>query len=346
MEFVKTELEKDGMIGKIRINRPEKLNALDGQTVQELHRRFNACEKDPKIKLIILLGTGEKAFCAGGDIKEIYEVEQETGRFPIDYFGEEFLLDKLVYHSDKIILSYTHGVTMGGGIGLSIGGDFIVTDETTKWAMPETALGLFPDVGVGYYFSRLPQAEALYLSLLGETITGVDAVELGLSTHYIKSEDWDIIYQDILSLKDSSLSTRDLKKEVKDILDRYIVEEKETKFQKNREAIKAFFSEDSLEKIVDKLKLGSSDFAKESYKTIQEKCPVALQLVFYKYFAGKKWTREETFERDKELLIYCNKYGNMNEGIRSMMIDKDHNPKFSPSNLEEVDTEEIKELMK
>lgn len=180
--------ERQNGVGIIRLNRPEKLNAL---TLDDIHQMSAVLEEwaaDEAISWVLLEGEG-RAFCAGGDVVALYRYSMETGQFPDPFFRDEFALDRQVHHFPKPVVSLYKGVTMGGGVGLTVNADLRITDETLVWAMPETRLGFMPDVAMGWYLSQLPQADGLYLSLLGGQLDWQDALYYGFADLGIQSED-------------------------------------------------------------------------------------------------------------------------------------------------------------
>ncbi|HET7775216.1 MAG TPA: enoyl-CoA hydratase/isomerase family protein, partial [Azospira sp.] len=174
-------------VGVLTLNRPDVLNALDLATVRSLARQLTDWVDDPAIRAVLLRGTGERAFCAGGDVRALYRLNlagsAEVGRF----FDEEYALDCQIHRYPKPTIALMDGVVMGGGMGISQGCTHRLVSERTRMAMPETAIGLFPDVGGSYFLSRLPPALAAYVGVVGETLSGADAVACGLADRMLPS---------------------------------------------------------------------------------------------------------------------------------------------------------------
>lgn len=336
-------LEKKGAIASIIINRPEKLNILNAETISTLKEYFLQCEEDPEIQIILLTSQGERAFSAGGDVKEVYYASKEQGHYAYLNFDHEFELNKIIMNSSKIIVSHLKGIAMGGGVAITLGGDFSLVDETTDFALPEIDLGMIPDVGLGYYISKLDQTHALYLSLLGRTIHGSDAVKFGFASHYIAHKSWPDIQEKILNLSLEGKSKEDSKKEILEIIEDYSLPLEKTPLQKEIEEMDKHFSQSSLKEILASLEKDPSPLAKKVLEEIRHKCPIASNIAFLKYFAGKNWNREETFEHDRRILAYCYEEGNMIEGIEATLIRKDK-ANF-PGSIEEINLEEMNELV-
>lgn len=341
MEII-TEIKEHYAV--VQLNRPKKLNSLSYEMIHQLETVFQQLEQEESIHFILLEGAGERAFCAGGDVVEVYRNYLEPGKMSPEYFHDEFRLDDFVAKMKTPLLAHWKGVTMGGGVGLSMGCDFIVADDTVKWAMPETALGIIPDVGVGYFFSQMARGTGLYLSLTGRVITGADTRRLGLSRCYIPAKEYAALRQELLQL-DFSTSVEEVRTEIADLLARYDREPEETEFSQHAEAIEQYFNQPTVEAIMDGLARGQDAFAKEEFEHMSKLCPKSLVLLVEKYEQGKQWTRSETFQIDEAVLFDAMKDGNMGEGIRSKMIDKDNNPHYCPATIDGVNREHIRELL-
>src|SRR3989338_351799 len=162
--------KKGGCLGKIILNRPRALNALSGDMFAELEQRLTAWHTDSSVKAVLIRSHCDKAFCAGGDIRAIYEAKAEPTEIVAQYFRHEYHINRLVHHFKKPYIALTNGVTMGGGVGLSLHGSHCVASPDLRWAMPETSIGFFPDVGSTYYLSRLKNYTGFYLALTGNII--------------------------------------------------------------------------------------------------------------------------------------------------------------------------------
>ncbi|XP_035879068.1 3-hydroxyisobutyryl-CoA hydrolase, mitochondrial isoform X6 [Phyllostomus discolor] len=178
-------LERKGCAGVITLNRPKNLNALNLNMIRQIYPQLKTWEQDPETFLIIIKGTGAKAFCAGGDIIEIVKGNQKISQ---NFFREEYMLNNAIGSCQKPYVAFIHGITMGGGVGVSIHGHFRVATEKSLFAMPETAIGLFPDVGGGYFLPRLQGKLGYLLALTGFRLKGRDVYTAGIATHFVDSE--------------------------------------------------------------------------------------------------------------------------------------------------------------
>ena len=243
----------------------------------------------------------------------------------------------------KPMISHWFGVTMGGGIGLTIHSDLIIADETVNWAMPETSLGFAPDVAVGYYISQLPQALGQYVGLLGARLYPDDLLRYGLCHVLIDSKDYEDVINRLMTFDtDSDNFIEEFKEAIRDLAK----DHKKTENIKNIEEIEIHFSKDSVIEIRESLEKSESDFAKESLAVLNNRDPFALVVQFKKYFLGKNLTKQETIDLDLEIIKYGRRTGALEEGIRSVLIDKDKNPKWPTKNLEEVDHDEVDRLLR
>lgn len=340
--MIQTEVKN--RIGIIYLDRPEALNALNRHMIAEIEKTLRAWEKDPEIKAILFDSKSERGLCAGGDLKEIYVdyLKNDDADDKDIFFKEEFALDKYIMTYPKPIISHWFRVTMGGGIGLTIHSDLIIADETVNWAMPETSLGFAPDVAVGFFISQLPQAIGQYVGLLGARLYPDDLLRYGLCHILINSKDYDELINRLMTFDtDSDNFIEKFKEEISDLAKR----PKETENTQNLEEIEKHFSKDSVIEIKESLETSDTDFAKNSLAVLNGRDPFALVVQFKKYFLGKNLTKQETIDLDLEIIKYGRKSGALEEGIRSVLIDKDKNPNWPTKSLEDVDQTEVDRLL-
>lgn len=341
--MIKTEIKNK--IGIIYLDRPEALNALNRHMIGKIEETLKSWEKNPAIKAILFDSKLERGFCAGGDLKEIYVdyLKNDEARNKDVFFKEEFALDKYLMTYPKPIISHWFGVTMGGGIGLTIHSDLIIVDQTVNWAMPETSLGFVPDVGLGYFISKLPQAMGQYVGLLGARLYPDDLLRYGFCHMVIDSKDYGEVINRLMEFDTGSDNLiGDFREAIGDLCQ----ELKETENSKNLEKIEKYFSKDSVIEIKKSLEeAGDDEFAKKSLEVLNNRDPFMLEVQFKKYFLGKELTKEETIDLDLEIIKYGRKTGALEEGIRSVLIDKDKNPHWPTKRLEDVDCDEVDRLL-
>ncbi|XP_078249623.1 3-hydroxyisobutyryl-CoA hydrolase, mitochondrial isoform X3 [Pogona vitticeps] len=253
-------LEKKGCAGVITLNRPKTLNACTLSMIRLIYPQLKKWEQDPDTFLIIIKGAGDKAFCAGGDIRAVTEAGRSGNRLTEDFFREEYILNNAIGTCQKPYVALIDGITMGGGVGLSVHGQFRVATEKTVFAMPETAIGLFPDVGGGYFLPRLSGKLGYFLALTGFRLKGRDVHKAGVATHFIEAEKMAAVEKDLLELKSPS------RENVAGILDSYhkkckLDQEKEFILGEHMDKINSLFSANSMEEIIQKLSKDGSPFA-------------------------------------------------------------------------------------
>jgi len=334
-------------VGVIYLDRPKQINALNSDTIKKISEILKKWENDDKIKVVLFDSLQDKGFCAGGDLKEIYNDFLKDGNCTEKdrFFKIEFDLDKYVKNYKKPIISHWYGVTMGGGIGLTINSDFIITDQTVNWAMPETSLGFVPDVGVCKYISNLPQAIGEYVGLCGVSLESSDLIKYNLADVYINSKDYEKLITKLYDLSknyEADQIIENLNKEAK----KREVKDSESEIDKNIDEIKKYFSNSSIQKIYSDLeKHLDDDFAKECYNILKERDPFMLTIQFEKYFVCKELSYEETIDLDLKIIQYAINKNSIKEGIRAKIIDKDKNPNWPCKSLGDISIEEVKDLL-
>ncbi|XP_062972328.1 3-hydroxyisobutyryl-CoA hydrolase, mitochondrial [Elgaria multicarinata webbii] len=330
--------EKRGCAGVITMNRPQALNALNLPMIRQIHPQLKKWEQDPDTSLIIIKGAGDKAFCAGGDIRAITEAGKSGDRLAQDFFREEYILNNAIGTCQKTYVALIDGITMGGGVGLSVHGHFRIASEKTLFAMPETAIGLFPDVGGGYFLPKLSGKLGYFLALTGFRLKGRDVHKAGIATHFVEAEKMAALEKDLTELKSPS------KENVADILDSYhkkckLDQEKEFILGEHMDKINSLFSANSMEEIVQKLKTDGSPFALHQVKTISKMSPTSLKMTFRQLREGASLSLQDVLIMEYRLSQACMRGHDFHEGVRAVLIDKDQSPKWKPAVLEEVTDE-------
>lgn len=334
-------------IGVIYLSRPKLINALNLDMIRELKEILLAWETDPKVRAVLFDSTSERGFCAGGDIKELYEdITASKENFNKDrFFVEEFDLDKYLMTYKKPIVSHWYGITMGGGIGLTIHSDFIIVDETVNWAMPETRLGFVPDVGVCKNISSLPQALGQYVGLLGKSLRASDLVDYGIADFFIKSSSYKEAIEKLFSLS-KNYEGKELINKFSESLKAYENTDKRSDISNDLEKIKKYFSFDSIEEVYHALIINKDDkFASDILDELNQRDPFMLKVQFEKYFVCKDLTSQETIDLDLDIMRYALEVGSMEEGIKAVVIDKSHTPDWPVKSIDKVSDEKVKKLL-
>ena len=333
-------------VGIIYLDRPKIINSLNLEMVKDIEKILKKWENDDKIKAVLFDSLCQKGFCAGGDLKTIYNdyLLNDNCQNKDEFYEEEFILDKYVKDYKKPIISHYFGIVMGGGIGLTINSDFIVCDESVNWAMPETRLGFVPDVGVCKHISKLPQALGQYLGLCGESLESSDLIKYNLANLYLDSNKYKE-FLDILIDLSKDYEKEELIENLKIKTEKLKLENKPSKIDKDMEKIEKYFSYDSFDKILESLKANKEDeFAQKTLENLKERYIFMLQVQFEKYFICKNLSKDQVFDLDLKILKYARKTGSMQEGIRSLIIDKE-SANWKEKSLDQVSLLKVKDLL-
>ena len=326
-------------VGVITLNRPERLNALTYNMIKSISNHLIDWEKDNDIKSVIIEGAGEKAFCAGGDVVSLRNQVLLEGGPPTDlsrnFFYDEYLLNYKINKYKKPFIALIDGVTMGGGVGVSMHGSHIVTTERTMFAMPETSIGLFPDVGGGWLLANLSLGIGLWLALTGSRLRSYDLLKTGLANFYVNIENINLLKEDII--KNSSEN----KNEITKIINNYSSQPiNDGIIEKNENLIKNIFEQENIEEIFTKLKTlinNGNDFAATIEKELLVKSPTSLKITMRQILEAKDMNLKDELIMEYRMVQKCQTSGDFYEGVRAMLVDKDRKPQWQPSLLSKVD---------
>ncbi|XP_024397725.1 3-hydroxyisobutyryl-CoA hydrolase 1 [Physcomitrium patens] len=341
-------LVEDGFATKVAIlNRPKKLNALNENMIDRLLELYAKWEKDKHVRMVILTGAG-RGFCAGGDVASVYHFgkagQQERGN---TFFNKEYHLNYVLGTFKKIHVALLDGVCMGGGNGISMHGKFRVATENTLFAMPETAIGLHPDVGASYFLSRLPGHLGEYLGLTGSRLDGADLLSCGLATHFVPS-------QRLADLEDrlGGLNTGD--PEVVGIaIDEFcdVVYPGDKSPLHRKEDIDECFEKETVEEIVDTLETKAGSNEDEWYSNtlalMKKVSPISLKVTLRSIREGRQQSLFQCLEREYRLSVHAvnaTHSTDFYEGCRALLVDKDNKPQWKPPTLAEVTKEMVDDI--
>lgn len=335
-------LERVGRAGVITMNRPKVLNALNLTMIRQIYPQLKRWESDNETDIVIIKGAGDKAFCAGGDIRAVTEAGKVGDSLAQDFFREEYILNNAIGSYRKPYIALIDGITMGGGVGLSVHGRFRVATEKTLFAMPETAIGLFPDVGGGYFLPRLQGKLGLFLALTGFRLKGRDVQRAGVATHFVESKKIPDLQKELVDLKSPSAE------DVSRVLESYqsqssLDAEKPFILKKHLSDIDRLFSASSVEGIVKNLKTDGSEFAKKQTETLSKMSPTSLKITLKQLQAGASLSLQDVLVMEYRLSQACMRGYDFYEGVRAVLVDKDQNPKWNPSTLEEVSDQMVEQ---
>ncbi|MCX7122057.1 MAG: enoyl-CoA hydratase/isomerase family protein [Gammaproteobacteria bacterium] len=322
-------------LGKITLNRPQALNALNGDMFLHLEEQLKAWAKDDSIKAVLIRSNCEKAFSAGGDLRAIYDARAQPASVISAYFCAEYDINRIIFHYPKPYIALTQGITMGGGVGISLHGSHCVAAPNLRWAMPETMIGFFPDVGTSYYLSRLPDFYGIYLALTGHVITAAEAFQIQLTHHVIPTEKFDAVEKKLI---ESCFHSYDAKT-VTDILAEFSDMIGNTALP-NAEEIKICFCYETIEEIMGALKKQDSPWSHATLAKLQKASPTSLKVTLKHLWQSRNQSFDETISVDFCIARTMLSHHDFFEGIRATIIDKDKTPHWEPalfSDVHEVD---------
>ena len=315
-------------LGLITLNRPKALNALTLSMVRKIHPKLKEWENDSSIKYVLIKAQGEKAFCAGGDIRALHDWGKNNEDEAIGFYREEYTLNQYIKRYPKPYISLVNGIVMGGGVGLSVHGSHRIAGENYSFAMPETGIGLFPDVGGSFFLSRLKYEAGTYLALTGSRIKAADAIFLQTATNFVKSENFSSIINDL------SKGERD----PGDIITSYSSSpDEESEFEMISDFSLKNFKGNTIEEIIDNLKNNNSDLATKILSIIGTKSPTSLKVALRSLQLGRKNSFEDCMKMEFRMVNKVMNDHDFYEGVRALIIDKDNKPSWSPKSIEDVE---------
>ena len=313
--------------GIIKLNRPNTLNALNYDMACNFLDILLKWKESTKIDRVLLYGEG-KSLCAGGDVKSLF-LSSGNNNLKEIFFQKEYLLNNTINEFPKNYLSIWDGIIMGGGVGLSIYGNYRLVTEKAKFAMPETTIGFFPDVGGSYFLSRLSKGIGLYLGLTGKTCNARDMMDLDLATHYLPSE-W-ISKAKEEYIENGNINTSSYYPEMSsDIIE-------------NQSFIEDIF-QGTLEEIINKLKISKNRFGQKIYSHLLTRCPMSLAVTIKLLNVAKLKTLGECLDIEYQLsqhMVYRNDFNN---GVDSVLVSKKHHPQWNPSTINEINFDELNKM--
>jgi enoyl-CoA hydratase/carnithine racemase len=320
--------ERRGRLGFIRLNRPQALNALTLDMSRRLDRGLKDWAGNPEVSVVAVRGAGSRAFCAGGDVRALYKAGPGSP-YTDTFYREEYVLNRNVFRFPKPYVALMDGIVMGGGVGISAHGSHRVVTERTVFAMPETGIGLFPDVGATWLLSRCPGESGIYLGLTGARLQAADLIALGLAEGMVPSERLDAFES---SLADAGKSAR-----VDALLHRFQADPGAPSLAPHRAAIDRCFSEPTVERILAALDAEGTGWAKAAAATLRTKSPTSLKVSLRQLRLGRTLPDFEAAMRlEFRLVQHFMAGGDFFEGVRAVVIDKDQRPRWSPDRLEAV----------
>jgi len=317
----------EGGVGRLRLNRPKAIHALTREMCVAMSDALLRWREDPAIRLVMIDHVDGRGFCAGGDIRLIAESGASDGVAARRFFHDEYRLNHLLFTYAKPVIAFMDGITMGGGVGISQPANYRIATERTIYAMPESGIGLFPDVGAGWYLSRLPGRTGEFLALTGARIDGAECVALGLSTHYVPGERLDELKQALIANP----------AEIDRLVTEFAVAPPEARIIGNRNKIDRLFAADRYEDVLAALKADGSEWAQKELATLATKSPQTCKVSLRLLAQGRDHVdfAEEMKVEYRVAAHICQRHDFI-EGVRALIIDKDNSPKWDPPTPEGV----------
>lgn len=336
--------EVRGALGVITLNRAHALNALSLAMIRDLTSLLLHWSADEAVQAVLVRGAGREgkppAFCAGGDIRFFHQAALAGDPRIEDFFTEEYRLNHLVHHYAKPYIALMDGVVMGGGMGISQGAGLRVVTELSKLAMPETHIGLFPDVGGGYFLSRCPGSTGEYLALTGHTIGAADAMALGLADGLVPSAELPSVIEALVDQPHQNARQWLAAARAR------FTAPGAPRLTEHRDAIDRHFGAPSAAAIVESLAADGSAWAAQTLATLRRRSPLMLAVTLEQLRRARGMTLAEDLRMERDLVRHCfalrpGTQSETVEGIRALAIDKDHNPRWNPARIEDVTNEQV-----
>jgi enoyl-CoA hydratase len=324
----------DDRVGRITLNRPRALHALNVEMCRSMIEALRAWREDPGVRGVIIDHAGERGFCAGGDIRRLAEGGASAADDAIDFFCTEYRMNHLLFVYPKPVAAVMDGVVMGGGVGISMPCRFRVATERTLFAMPETSIGLFPDVGGGWHLSRLPGETGTWLALTGARLRAADCLALGIATQFVESGRVEAMKAGMVEVLSAG---GDAEAAMCAAIEAHAGDPGAPSVTQQRAAIDRLFASDTVEEIFGALERDGSDWARAQLELLRTKSPQALKVSLRQLRTGR---RLKAFDEDmamefriasRAVLLH-----DFREGVRALLVDKDNTPRWDPPTLEGV----------
>ncbi|HZZ31254.1 MAG TPA: enoyl-CoA hydratase/isomerase family protein, partial [Phenylobacterium sp.] len=309
------------------LNRPQALHALTTPMIGLITQALLVWREDPCVELVMIDHAGERGFCAGGDIRMLAESGAGDGKRAREFFFTEYRLNTLLHDYPKPLAAFMDGITMGGGVGLSRPCRYRVATERTTFAMPETGIGLFPDVGGGWYLSRMSDHIGLWLALSGARIKAADCQLTCIATDYVESAQ-------VPALKAAILADPDA---IETVLTEFEGDAGRPPLAAHIDAIASLFAGDSVEAIFAALEAADSDWARDQFAVLKAKSPQTLKVAFRQLKLGGAMTRfADNMAMEYRIGARVVQRHDFLEGVRAVIVDKDNTPRWNPPTLAAV----------
>jgi enoyl-CoA hydratase len=334
-------IRETGPVLSIVLNRPEALNSLSYGMVDIISSAVNQSAANDNLRLVLFYGAGQRAFCAGGDVKAMAQDVQENHlERALQFLSREYALDLALHRFPKPVIVLADGITMGGGLGLAAGADLVLATERTRMAMPETRIGFFPDVGAtGWLFNKCPAGYPEFLALTGYEAVGEECVRLGLATHLVQSKDLPLIVKKLTRPARELPSNKDLAvKQISRALEPFLVKEIPQKPEMDQWVRTYLDGKDSIPELLEDLRQCSlfNDLCEGIFQRLAERSPTALTVTLKLLRHNQGLPLEKVFAADLAAARFLLTHPDYREGVRARLIDKDDRPRWQPNRIKAV----------
>jgi enoyl-CoA hydratase len=317
----------EGGAGRIRLNRPKAIHALTREMCSDMIAALLDWRDDADVGCVTIDHAEGRGFCAGGDVVMLRDSGAGDGRAARAFFHEEYRLNHLLFTYPDPTIAFMDGITMGGGVGISQPCRYRVATENTRFAMPETAIGLFPDVGGGWYLSRLPGRTGQFLALTGARLDGAECCHLGLATHYIPAERLEAVKADVAAEPER----------IESILAEASIVPPAARIAANVAQINRTFASDRFEEILEALEQDGGDWASKELATLRNKSPQACKVTLRLLAEGATMASfANEMRQEYRLAVRVVRRHDFLEGVRALLVDKDNQPHWDPATPEGV----------
>lgn len=352
MSVIITEIKNN--VGIITLNSEKTLNSLSLEMIEELKVVLENWKTSGEVACIFLQGAGEKALCAGGDVRKLHDaiIAQRTTdgtKVPqdcFDFFSKEYQVDYMIHTYPKPVIVWGHGIVMGGGIGLMVGASHRIVTERSKLAMPEITIGLYPDVGGTWFLNKMPSAYGIYLGLTGARLDGADCKFLGLADYYIESSSKEAVLNALQQADWSGTSHKTVSHILENISKEVLIPQSQAALHES--FIKQFEEVNSLEDFR-KILIRHNDkdeWVNNGVKSFEAGSPSSAHIIFRQLKQGKGLSLEEVFKSELNLSCQCCIHPDFAEGVRALLVDKDMSPKWHPATLDDITEEWVDSYFK
>ena len=326
---------RDGGVATVTLNRPQALNAFTLGMYRAIDPMLREWADDPAVHAVVMRGAGDRAFCAGGDVRAVYEAGRgiSAGRSLTSvFFREEYELIRRLHRYPKPYIAILDGITMGGGAGISVNGAYRVATERTMFAMPETGIGLFPDVGATRFLNLCPGHTGRYLGLTGARLGPADALYCGFATHYVPRERIPGLAEDLAAMQWQPGE----REQVETALSARHTDPGDAALAALRPAIDRCFAGDTVEAILDALQAEGGEWATQTRAGLMTKSPTSLKITLRQLQVGRGYDVDAALILEYRMTQHAMAAHDFYEGVRAVLIDKDQKPRWQPASLAEV----------